>query len=102
MLQIVKRGNLAGGMPGQRQGDFAGIDAAAVVAHANRSAAAAFQFDFNSPGARVECIFHQLFDHGCRALDDLAGSDLTDEGVGQELDGQWRPLRSRIFAQACG
>src|ERR1700733_2424487 len=91
MLQVVERSNLAGRMPGQRQGDFGRIDAAAIVSDANRSAAAAFQLDLNSLGARVERILHQFFDHGSRALDDLAGSDLTDEGVGQELDEQWRP-----------
>ena len=83
MLEIVERGNLAGGMPRQRQADFGRVDAAAIVANANQPATAALQFDFDAPRAGVQRVFHQLLDHGGRALDDLAGSDLTDEGVGQ-------------------
>src|ERR1700723_1770950 len=81
-------------MPRQCQGDFRRVDAEAIIAHPDRSAAAAFYLDINAPRPGIQRIFHQLLDHGSRPFDDLAGSDLTDEGIGQKLNGQWRPRAS--------
>ena len=44
--------------------------------------------ELHGDGARagVDGVFHQLFDHGGRTLDDLARGDLVDEQLGQEPD----------------
>jgi hypothetical protein len=81
-------------MPCQRQADFARVDADPVVPNANQPAAASLEFHLNAPRARVQRIFDELFNHRRGTFDNLAGSDLINEGIGQKLDGQWRPRRA--------
>ena len=83
VFKILERGNLAGGVPCQGQRHFASFDADAIVANADQSTAAALQFNLDALRAGIQCIFHQLLDHGGRTFDHLAGGDLTDQGVGQ-------------------
>ena len=90
-FQIIQRGDLAGGVPRQRQRDLLRVDADAVVAHADQAAAAALQLHLDARGAGVERVLHQLLDHGRRPLDHLAGGDLIDECIGKKLNGQGRP-----------
>ncbi len=77
-----ERRDLAGGVPRQGQRDLLRFNSVPVVAHANQGAAAALEFDFDVLRTRIDGVFHQLLDHGRRPLDDLAGSDLTDQSVG--------------------
>ncbi len=70
-------------MPRQGHRNLCRIDAAAVISYANQAAAAAVEFNLDAPRACIQRIFHQFLDHGSRALDDLAGSDLADQGIGQ-------------------
>ena len=81
MFQVIERGNFAGGVARQRETDFSGIDAAAVIANLDQPAAAPLEFHFDAPSAGIECIFNQFFHHGSGPLDHLAGSDLIDEGL---------------------
>ena len=39
-------------------------------------------------GAGIDGVFHQLLDHAGRPLDDLAGGDLVDQGLGELTDGR--------------
>jgi hypothetical protein len=79
--EVIHRGDLAGRMPLQRQGDFTRCHADAIIAHADQPDAAALDVDLDTAGAGVEAVLHQFLDHRSRALNDFAGSDLVDEFV---------------------
>ncbi len=64
-------------------GNLGRVDADAIIANADRSAAAALEFDLDAPRARIQCVFDQFLDHRSGTLDHLAGGDLIDEGIGQ-------------------
>ena len=70
-------------MARDRQRQFVGNDAGAVVADADQADAAFLQVDVDTQGTGIQRVFNQLLDHGRRALDDFAGGDLVDKGVGQ-------------------
>jgi hypothetical protein len=85
--------DLAGGMPLQRQREFVGRDAAAVVATSDAAHAALLDAQFDRRGARVDRVLEQFLDDRCGPLDDLAGGDLADQHVGERLD---RPTAARF------
>src|SRR3546814_6976377 len=85
-LQVVERCDLAGRVAGHRQRQFPGRDAAAVIADADQADAAFLQVDVDPVRAGVERVLDQFLDRRSRPLDDFAGSDLVDEGVGTLLD----------------
>ena len=76
-LEVVDAADLAGRVARQRQYQFVGRNADAVVTHAAQLGAAFFDLDLDRAGARVETVLDQFLDHGRRALDDLAGGDLV-------------------------
>ena len=76
MLKIVHAGDLAGGVTGHGQFQFAGGDARAVVLHADAALAAVLQKHVHARGAGIQAVFHQFLDHTGRALHHLAGGDL--------------------------
>ena len=76
MLKIVHAGDLAGGVTGHGQFQFAGGDARAVVLHADAALAAVLQKHVHARGAGIQTVFHQFLDHTGRALHHLAGGDL--------------------------
>ena len=82
-FQFGQRADLAGGVARQRQRQFLGRNAAAVVGHGDAADAAAFQPHFDGARAGVDRVLQHFLEHGCRPLDDLAGRDLTDQQVGQ-------------------
>ena len=45
-----------------------------------------FQFDIDAGGAGIDRVLDQFLDHRRRPLDDFAGGDLVDEGVGKLAD----------------
>ena len=85
-LQIIERGDLAGRVTGQRQRQFRGRDAAAVIAHAHQADAATLDVDFDAPGAGVQAVFDDFLDDRRRPLDHFAGSDLVNEFAGEYAD----------------
>ena len=87
VLEVVQRGDLAGGMARQRQRQFVARDAAAVVGDADLPHAAFGQLHGDRARAGVEAVLQQFLDHRGRSLDHLAGGDLADEEVGKRLDG---------------
>ena len=86
-FQFGQRADLAGGVARQRQRQFLGRNAAAIVGHGDAADAAAFQPHFDGARAGVDRVLQHFLEHGCRPLDDLAGRDLTDQQVGQREDG---------------
>jgi hypothetical protein len=85
-LQVGQRGDLARGMPAQRQRELAGRDPMAVVLDDDRTDAAGHELDGDLGGAGVERVVDQLAHHRRRALHHLAGGDLAHQLVGQLTD----------------
>ena len=85
--QIIERGDLAGGVAGECQGQLRCADPAPVIAHPNEAHAAALDVDLDSRGARIEGVLNQLLDDRGRPLDDLAGGDLVNELAGKHANG---------------
>ena len=85
-LQVVERGDLAGGMAADRQRQFGRIDATAVVADPDQAHPALLQFDVDPACTGIKRVLDQLLDHRCRAFDDFAGGDLVDQGVRKRSD----------------
>jgi hypothetical protein len=71
----------------ERQGEFLRPHAAAVVADRDEAPPAVAERNGNGARPSVEGVLHQLLDHRRRALDDLAGGDAVDQGLGQAADG---------------
>ena len=83
-----------------RQRQFVGGDAAAVVADADQAHAAFLQVDVDAARAGIERVLDQFLDHGRGPFDDLAGGDLVDQGVGELADrhgGERRVRRRRML-----
>ena len=80
-FQVVERGDLAGGMARDREGQFACRDAAAVIADPDQADAAFLEVDLDAACAGVECVLDQFLDDGRGPFDDFAGGDLVDERV---------------------
>ena len=87
-FQIVETGDLAGGVPGQRQRQLVAIDADAVIGDPDQAYATLFDLDIDPAGTGIEAVFDQLLDYGGGSFDHLAGSDLADQKVRQEMDGR--------------
>ena len=85
-LEVLERGDLACRVRQDRTRQVVGADAVTVVAHADQAHAAFLDVDLDAPRARVEAVLDQFLDHGCRALDHLAGGDLVDEFGGKLTD----------------
>ncbi|MNZ97534.1 hypothetical protein D3C78_1167770 [compost metagenome] len=86
-FQFVQRPDLAGGVAGQRQRQFVGWNAAAVVRHGDTADAAALQAHFDGAAARVDRVLKDFLEHGGRPLDHLASGNLADEQVGKRKNG---------------
>ena len=102
-LEIIERCDLAGRVPGEREADFLRLDPDPVVTHPNEPAAAALELNVDARGAGIERVLHELLDHGGGTLDHLAGGNLVDELVVENLDGQGHladPLRGAHFRTA--
>ena len=86
LLQVFQITNLAGGVPGQRQRQVIGRNAAAIIAHPQQLDAALLDVDVNAFGTGVEAVFQQLLDHRRRSLHHLAGGDLVRQPWAEQLD----------------
>ena len=86
VFEVVEVADFAGGVGSEGEGEVVGVDAAAVVAHADEFAAAVFDVDVDLRRAGVDGVFDNFFDDGGGAFDDFARGDLVDEAAGQLLD----------------
>ncbi|CAB3928665.1 hypothetical protein LMG26858_06298 [Achromobacter anxifer] len=86
-FQFVQRADLAGGVARQRQRQFLGRNAAAVIGHGDTAYAAAFEAHLDGASAGVDGVFEDFLEHGRRPLDYLAGGDLADQQVGKGKNG---------------
>ena len=86
VFQIVQLFDFAGGVARECQGKVVGVDAAAVVGHADELDAAARQFHADMRRPRVQAVFHDFFECGGGAFHHFAGGDLIDEMVGQGMN----------------
>ena len=76
--EVVRAGELAGGVVGEGEREVGGVDAAAVVDDADRLGAADFDVDIDSGGAGVEAVLEEFLDDAGGPFDHLAGGDLVD------------------------
>ena len=74
--QVVRRPDLAGRVPLERQSRVLRRHPLAIVLDADEPLAAELGGDGDAPRARVEAVLDQLLDNGGRALDHLSGRDL--------------------------
>ena len=84
--EIIELADLRRGMPLQRQQGVFARHAATVVAHLDPLLAAVFEQDLDRVGAGVDGVLHQLLDHRCGPLDDLAGGNLIHQLIRENAD----------------
>jgi uncharacterized MAPEG superfamily protein len=77
-------------VPLDRQRQFVGRHAAAIIGDRDQPLAAFLQRDVDARGAGIDRVLDQFFDCRSRALDDLARRDEVDEGSAAE-DGSPSP-----------
>ena len=87
VLDVVHIPDLAGGVPLDAEQGVVARHAAAVVGHDHRLAPARHHLDVDLRGAGIQGVFDQLLQHRGGPLHHLAGGDLVDDLLGQELDG---------------
>ena len=97
-LEVVARGDLAGGVALERQASVLGRHAAAVVGDRDPVPAAVPHLDPQPARPGVEGVLDQLLHHGGRPLHDLSGRDLVDQGVGQRPDAPRSAFGFRLLA----
>ena len=78
VFQIGKAGDFAGGVPGERERQVVGMDAASVVAHEQAFDAAAVQFHLDFGRPRVYAVFDDFLQGIGGAFHHLSGGDLVD------------------------
>jgi hypothetical protein len=87
-----------------RQGEleFGFVDAFAVIAYAYQLLAAGDDIDLHDLCTRIETVLDKFLDHGCRALDNLAGGDLINQVVWELLDrhADWPLASIRHFSKS--
>ena len=81
-FQIAQAADFAGSVARERQRQIVGVDARAVVLHADQFDAAAGQLDADVVGAGVQAVFDDFLQCVGGALHHFAGGDLVDEMVG--------------------
>src|SRR6478752_3677104 len=85
-FEVLKAGDLAGGVPRQRQRQFRRTDAAPVIAHPHQSDPTALDVDLDAARPGIEAVFDDFLDDRGRAFDYLPGSNLIDEFAGKYAD----------------
>ena len=86
-IQEVRAVDFRRRVAGQRQGQFVGRDAVAVVGDAQKGFPARGLGDVDAVSACVERVFDQLFEGRCGAFHHFASGDAVDCGLIQEADG---------------
>ena len=98
--QIVGIMNLRGGMALEGEHGVVMPHATAVVDDAYQFPAATFDFDTNAGCARIQRIFKKFFDDRSWTLDNLAGSNLVSDVVGEYANAAHRGQRTTESAAA--
>ncbi len=86
-MQQVIAVELRGRVPLDREREVSVGHALAVVADADKPAAAAVGHDLDAGRAGIERVLDQLLHHAGGTLDHLAGGDAVDHGLGELADG---------------
>ena len=73
-------------MPDERESQLVCGNPCTVVADSNRRLARTANVDVDAARPGVECVLHELFDHGSRPLDHLAGGDRVRDFGREHLD----------------
>jgi hypothetical protein len=84
--QVLRGGQLAGGVAGEGQGQVLGQDTAAGVHDPDQLGAALLDLHVDEAGAGVHGVLQQLLDGARGSFDHLASSDLADDCVGELAD----------------
>ena len=77
MIQVLRRADLAGGMPEKGLPDLLLLNAVPVVRHADKGASPVPDLHRHSVRSRVHGVFHQLLHHAGGPLHHLARRDLV-------------------------
>ena len=85
-LQVPEIGDLAGGVPAQRQGQVIQSDSLAVVPDPQQLDTALLGLDLDTVGTGVQAILDQLLGHRSRPLHHLPRRNLVDELGGKLPD----------------
>ena len=90
--QVVRRGQLAGGVPNEAQPSILGRHAGSVVHDLNGRPSRIQHVHLDRGGAGVHGVFHQLLDHRSGPLDDFPGGNLIGHVVRQDVNRLAHPL----------
>jgi hypothetical protein len=86
VIQVVRTGQLAGGVMSKGKPDFSSGNAAAVIGDSDQAPAAIEAFHADIGGVGVNGVLHQLLDHRRRSLNHLTGCDAHDQRIGQNAN----------------
>ena len=90
--QVVRRGQLARGVPNEAQTRVLGRHAGPVVHDLNGRPPRIQHVHLDRSGAGVHGVFHQLLDHRSRPLDDFTRGNLVGHVVRQDVNRLAHPL----------
>jgi hypothetical protein len=86
-LEVLEAGDLAGGVPGERERQLAARDAGAVVLDLHALDPARVEHHADRLRARVDAVLEQLLQHRGRSLDHFSGRDLAHQQLGKHANG---------------
>ena len=84
-------------MPFQTEEGIGAIHAAPIIGHTYHACTPALKLDSDPTRAGIDGVLDKFLDHGSGPLHDLAGSNLTGKGVGEESDQSHRKERLERF-----
>lgn len=84
--QVLFGANFTGGVAFEAEEGVLAIHAGAVVNDLDERRATTLHMDLDMEGARVEAVFDQFADDGCRSFDHLTGSHLAGKSIGEDTD----------------
>jgi hypothetical protein len=84
--QVGRGGDLAGGVPLEREHGIVASHAAAVIGDANEGATTVLDVHLDGGRARVERVLDQLLHDGRRSLHHFTGSDLVGDGPAEHAN----------------
>ena len=90
-IEILRGGYLRRGVPLETEHGVGSAHAAAVVYDLYERASGVGDYDGDLRGSRVDSVLHELLDHRCRALDDLARGYHVGDLRGKNFETAHRP-----------
>ena len=91
LSEILGGDDLAGGMAGHGKAEILGVDANAVVTHADALHAGLFDIDADVRSTGIQAVLQQLLDDRRRPLHDFAGGDLIGDERAQRPNPSVQP-----------